>query len=134
MNCRILPALALALVCSAMCGCGFSLGLPVGPSQGGSQSFRCGGPGMSIKFTTGTGDLPGSVTVMNLKTNNSKTLGVDPRTPAGGAASSLNLACSDVNVRCALETFDTVKVCGKQGEIEVQATQIQITSNTFKND
>jgi hypothetical protein len=131
----VLDLLILALACGCMSGCGLSLGLPLPmPAQGGQPSFRCGGSGMSIKFTSGTGDFPGSVTVTNLQNDNSKTRLLDPRTPAGAAATNMELDCSDVNVRCGLQGIDTLKVCGKSNTVQVQAVEIGITSTDFPND
>jgi hypothetical protein len=89
---------------------------------------------MAIKFTSGTGDLPGSVTVTNLRTNLSKTRSLDPRTPAGAAATNMEFDCFDVNVRCGLQGLDTLKVCGTGNTVLVQAVEIGITSTDFPND
>lgn len=82
----------------------------------------------------GTGDFPGSVTVKNLKSGQDSTMEIGERQPAGAAASTANIACAAVGVRCALQQTESLKVCGAAGDIEVDATQLNLTKTDFQND
>jgi hypothetical protein len=134
-------ALTIAMcMLSTTVGCGYiHLGFPIETTPSKTNApFRCGSAGSVITVTAGTDALPdalpGSVTMTNLTTNQTSNRTINPMTNAAGAATVIFLACGDVNIKCNLQGFTAVKICGDDTVWTLGTGQIVITGAPFKSD
>lgn len=130
----------LVIFCCALCGCGVQgwnmWAPPPSPGRPGTPEFKCNGPNSIITIEKGTQSQEADLVLTNRGPNPNTTseLVVSPRTSATGVAEILNLACSNVNLRCGFKGYNSVKVCGSIGtDFDFSISQSPPFSLTFSH-
>jgi hypothetical protein len=136
--------IAATLLLTTAVGCGYLHGWYPGVSTSPTPSatnppFKCGGPGDVFTVTAGTDALtdalPGSVTLTNLAINKTSTRPINPMTNAAGSVTVIDLACGDVNLKCSLQGYTAVKICGAPTVAwQLTVNQIVVSDAPFKSD
>jgi hypothetical protein len=78
---------------------------------------------VTITFTSGTGETPGSVTVTNASTGSTTTSGLVAHLPAAACADTLALAAPKVGFR-AEATGSTVRIFGRGAIVKVSGASV----------
>jgi hypothetical protein len=137
---KVIALTATIFLLSTTVGCGYiHLGFPTEATPSKTNApFRCGSAGNVITVTSGTDalpdGLPGSATMTNLKTNQTSNRSINSLTNTANAATVILLACGDVNVKCGLQGFTAVKICGDDTVWKLETGGITITGAPFKSD
>jgi hypothetical protein len=87
-----------------------------------------------VTVTQGTDYLGGYATVTNLITQKVATQSINPLSNEANAATQIYFACGNAGVKCGLDGFSAVKLCGGAGSWQLDTGDITITSSPFSSD
>ena len=105
------------------------------PNPPTSPTFKCHGSGSIVTFGSGPlNNLWGSVTVINKRSGQVSTRQLDPTSTAGAAAVAVDYGCADIGVKCGLQGFSGVKLCGGPKDWQPNTAGFVVSQSDFSND
>jgi hypothetical protein len=88
-----------------------------------ARSFALAGDSMVFTFTSGTGDVPGRITVTNASTGSTTSVGLMPKMSAAACASMLSDAAPKVGLKTELSGA-SVTILGHGAVVKVEGATV----------